>query len=43
MTTASRLDRLTRREHQELALMDEGRPNGALGDELKVELRTVET
>ena len=43
MTTASQLDRLTRREHQVLALMAEGRSNLAIGEQLTVEVKTVET
>jgi DNA-binding NarL/FixJ family response regulator len=37
------LDRLTRREQQVLALMAEGRSNGAIGDQLTVGVKTVET
>jgi DNA-binding NarL/FixJ family response regulator len=42
MTTVARLDRLTRREHEVLALMAEGRSNGAIGEALTVEVKTVE-
>ena len=42
MTTVARLDQLTRREHQVLALMAEGRSNGAIGKQLTVEVKTVE-
>jgi len=45
MTTAAelgRLDGLTRREHQVLALMAEGRSNGAIERQLAVEVKTVE-
>jgi len=42
MTTVARLDQLTRREHQVLALMAEGRSNGAIGEQLTVEAKTVE-
>jgi DNA-binding CsgD family transcriptional regulator len=34
MTTVAGLDRLTRRERQVLALMAEGRSNGAIGEQL---------
>jgi len=43
MTAAARLDRLTRREHEVLALMAEGRSNDAIGAQLTVEVKTVET
>ena len=33
MTAVARLDQLTRREHQVLALMAEGRSNGAIGEQ----------
>jgi DNA-binding NarL/FixJ family response regulator len=42
MTAAALLDQLTRREHEVLALMAEGRSNGAIGKQLTVELKTVE-
>jgi len=42
MTTVARLDQLTRREHQVLGLMAEGRSNGAIGEQLTVEAKTVE-
>ena len=42
MKAATRLDQLTRREHQVLALMAEGRSNGAIGGQLRVEVKTVE-
>lgn len=42
MITAALLDQLTRREHQVLALMAEGRSNGAIGEQLTVEVKTVE-
>ena len=42
MTTLTRLDRLTRREKEVLALMAEGRSNGAIGEQLTVEVKTVE-
>ena len=42
MTAVARLDRLTRREQQVLALMAEGRSNGAIGGQLTVEVKTVE-
>jgi DNA-binding NarL/FixJ family response regulator len=42
MTAVARLDHLTRREHQVLALMAEGRSNGAIGALLTVEVKTVE-
>lgn len=34
---------LTRREHQVLVLMAEGRSNGAIGEELTLGVKTVET
>ncbi len=42
MTAVARLDRLTRREQQVLALMAEGRSDGAIGEQLTVEVKTVE-
>jgi DNA-binding NarL/FixJ family response regulator len=43
MTTGPALGRLTRREHQVLTLMAEGRSNVAIGEQLTVEVKTVET
>jgi DNA-binding NarL/FixJ family response regulator len=37
------LDRLSRREREVLALMAQGRSNRAIGEQLAVELKTVET
>jgi DNA-binding NarL/FixJ family response regulator len=37
------LDRLSPREREVLALMAEGRSNHAIGEQLAVELKTVET
>jgi DNA-binding NarL/FixJ family response regulator len=42
MTTLTQLDHLTRRERQVLALMAEGKSNGAIGDQLTVGVKTVE-
>ena len=42
-TSADRLDHLSPRELQVLALMAEGRSNRAIGEQLAVELKTVET
>ncbi len=42
MTTTT-LDRLTHRELEVLALMAQGRSNHAIGEELTVEVKTVET
>jgi DNA-binding NarL/FixJ family response regulator len=42
MTAVARLGRLTQREQQVLALMAEGRSNGAIGEQLTVEVKTVE-
>jgi DNA-binding NarL/FixJ family response regulator len=43
MTTSDLLDRLSPRELDVLALMAEGRSNRAIGEQLEVELKTVET
>ena len=42
-TTADDLGRLSRREREVLALMAEGRSNRAIGDQLAVDVKTVET